>query len=99
MQICVVLTRNQPSTKLAFGGVGGKGNGGGKKLGGGGNGPWDWHQNGDEEQHGRDPGDVSANASAGLQWKGWQDRVQADPSFRDKVLIEQVQQCDYWVPS
>ena len=29
-------------------------------------------------------------SSAGVSWQGWEDRVRADPSFKDKVLIEQV---------
>ncbi len=33
---------------------------------------------------------ASKSSSSGWGWKGWQDRVAADPDFAYKVLIEQV---------
>ena len=55
-------------------------------TGGGGNRDGDWHQGGPQHEG---PDSWSLNASASLHWQGWEDRVRADASFRDKVLIEQ----------
>ena len=78
--------RRQPQ----LGGFGGPGNGSGsgnyRRLGGGGSGDG-WNSGGD--------GSWSSTwslqaSSASVRWQGWEDRVRADPSFKDKVLIEQV---------
>ena len=55
-------------------------------IGGGGNGSSGWHWGSADEG----PGDWSLQASGSLHWQGWEDRVRADSSFKDKVLIEQV---------
>lgn len=55
----------------------GVGSGGGGDNGGGGGGDDD-----DEQPNGNDDG--------GIMWKGWKDRVAADPEFVYKVLVEQI---------
>ncbi|KAK9809718.1 hypothetical protein WJX73_009349 [Symbiochloris irregularis] len=89
-----VTCRASPILDPATGGRGGgsfRGDGNNGRFGGG-HGPW-WRSEGDDEEDGQGSDrDVSTNASSGasLRWKGWQERVDADPSFRDKVLIEQI---------
>lgn len=59
------------------GGIGSIGKGGGGGGGGGG------------EDDDDDAGDASSN-QGGFAWKGWDDRVKADPDFVYKVLVEQI---------
>lgn len=65
--------------------LGGGGNGAGLQGGGG------FGGGGGDESHGR--GGSEGGSSGGLLgafWKGWQDRVRADPQFAFKVLMEEV---------
>lgn len=62
-------------------GSGGTGSGGFGNSGGGGHG-------GDGSES--DDGEAKRDEAILLRWKGWQERVAADPSFPYKVFIEQV---------
>lgn len=64
--------------RLRAAAAGGGGNGGGS---GGGNGGGD---NNDDDNDG------SSEEKSSIMWKGWQDRVAADPEFVYKVLVEQI---------
>jgi hypothetical protein len=60
---------------------GGGGSGGGSSGGGGGGGG-----GGDGDDGEKKP----EKPTGGFRWKGWEDRVAADPQFAYKVFIEQV---------
>lgn len=77
----VPLKGNEPSLDLGGGGNGAglNGSGGGSGSGGGG----DSYGKGDSEGG-------SHGGILGAFWKGWNDRVRADPQFAFKVLMEEV---------
>lgn len=56
------------------------GDGGGEGNGG----------NGGQGGDGGDDGDDHGDKNNGIMWKGWQERVEADPEFVYKVLVEQI---------
>ncbi|KAG0605463.1 hypothetical protein M758_9G061500 [Ceratodon purpureus] len=76
----VPLGGDESSLGLGGGGNGAGLNGGGKSGGGGGGDSY-----GEGESEGGSPGGIF-----GTFWKGWNDRVRADPQFPFKVLMEEV---------
>lgn len=73
------LGGDEPSLSLGGGGNGAGLYGGGSGGGGGGD------SSGKGESEGKSPGGIF-----GVFWKGWNDRVRADPQFAFKVLMEEV---------
>lgn len=69
-----------PAAQPATGGGSGGGSIGGSGAGGGGGGGDSWNDGADDSEEPKKKG----------AWKGWSDRVAADPEFPFKVLVEQV---------
>lgn len=75
---CACRSRRHEAQWIAHAGDGGGGGGGSSGTGGSGGG-------GDDDNDGKQPAEKKV-----FGWKGWQDRVAADPQFVYKVVIEQV---------
>jgi hypothetical protein len=71
---------------LSISGDSGIGGGSGSENGGSGGGAGD----DDDDAEDDDADENKRQNSILLRWKGWQERVAADPSFPYKVFIEQV---------
>lgn len=85
MSLGIPLCTRSQAPLASTGGGGYAGNGGGAGYGGSGGSSW-----GDEGSNQPEP-------EKRVLWKGWSDRVAADPQFTYKVAVEQVRSDACWV--